>query len=158
MESQRTAIEDQLRRRGYKLTKQREAIIKVLDSLEENLATAQHIFEKVTETNPGTNFSTVYRNLDLLVQEGILRKTSLGHEASYYELVTNDTHHHHMICKECGKIRCVTAPLRIYRFRKTDLYLLIIDLKYMVFVKSVWEMPIFWMMKGGETGSEYVVY
>ena len=28
MESQRTAIEDQLRRRGYKLTKQREAIIK----------------------------------------------------------------------------------------------------------------------------------
>ncbi|MGI6190006.1 MAG: transcriptional repressor [Clostridiales bacterium] len=107
MESQRTAIEDQLRRRGYKLTKQREAIIKVLDSLEENLATAQHIFEKVTETNPGTNFSTVYRNLDLLVQEGILRKTSLGHEASYYELVTNDTHHHHMICKECGKIRCI---------------------------------------------------
>ena len=42
--SGRTAIEDQLRRRGYKLTKQREAIIKVLDSLEENLANSSAYF------------------------------------------------------------------------------------------------------------------
>ncbi|NLO81640.1 MAG: transcriptional repressor [Clostridiales bacterium] len=107
MECRRSLIEERLKSRGYKLTKQREAIIKVLESLNDRLATAQHIFERVVETTPGTNFSTVYRNLDLLVQEGLLRKTSFGQEASYYELVVTDDHHHHMICKECGRIRCI---------------------------------------------------
>ncbi|NLX69576.1 MAG: transcriptional repressor [Clostridiales bacterium] len=107
MESLKELIEERLKRQGYKLTKQREAILEVLEDLKEHVTTAQHIYEKVLEKIPGINFSTVYRNLDVFVQEGIVRKTMFGQDASYYELVVNEIHHHHMICKGCGKIRCI---------------------------------------------------
>ncbi len=103
---------EQLRQRGYKLTKQRQAILGVLMDLEKPLATAQHIFEKVVEINPGINFSTVYRNLDVLEQEGIVRKIAFDQGAAYYELI-DGKHHHHLICKSCGKVQCVEyCPLR----------------------------------------------
>ncbi|SFP86621.1 Fur family transcriptional regulator, zinc uptake regulator/Fur family transcriptional regulator, ferric uptake regulator [Caldicoprobacter faecalis] len=103
---------EQLKQRGYKLTKQRQAILDVFMEMERPLATAQHIFEKVMEINPGINFSTVYRNLDMLVQEGIVRKITFDQGAAYYELM-GGKHHHHLICKGCGKIQCVDyCPLR----------------------------------------------
>ncbi len=111
MQSKNGFIE-QLKQRGYKLTKQRQAILDVLMDLERPLATAQHIFEKVVEINPGINYSTVYRNLDVLVQEGILRKIAFDQGAAYYELM-DGKHHHHLICKGCGKVQCVEyCPLR----------------------------------------------
>jgi len=108
----RNEFMEQLKLRGYRLTKQRQAILDVLMDLEKPLATAQHIFEKVSEINPGINFSTVYRNLDVLVQEGIVRKIAFDQGAAYYEL-TDGNHHHHLICKSCGKVQCVEyCPLR----------------------------------------------
>lgn len=105
MQSKNEFIE-QLKQRGYKLTKQRQAILNAFMDLEKPLATAQHIFEKVVEINPGINFSTVYRNLDVLVQEGIARKITFDQGAAYYELI-DGKHHHHLICKGCGKVQCV---------------------------------------------------
>lgn len=99
-------LRKQLKKRGYKLTKQREAILDVLEELDKSLMTAQEIFKRVVKINPGTNFSTVYRNLDILAQEGIIRRVTFGQEASYYELIFDGKHHHHLICKGCGKIQC----------------------------------------------------
>ncbi|MBI4911452.1 MAG: transcriptional repressor [Acidobacteria bacterium] len=48
--------------------------------------------------------ATVYRTLDLLVQCGIVRKDSLGHQQAQYEAVKPGEHHDHLICMNCGKV------------------------------------------------------
>jgi Fe2+ or Zn2+ uptake regulation protein len=96
---------EKLKKRGYKITRQREAILTVLSEGDHQLLTAQEIFKRVLSIGPGTNFSTVYRNLELLLQEGIVRKVELDREASYYELDHNEDHHHHLICRGCGFIQ-----------------------------------------------------
>ena len=96
---------EKLRRKGYRITRQREAILKVLGEGDHHLLTAQELFEGILESQPGTNFSTVYRTLELLLQEGIVRKVELDREAAYYELHNDEDHHHHLVCKECGNIQ-----------------------------------------------------
>ncbi len=96
----------ELKSKGYKITRQREAILKVLSSDECRLMTAQQIYEEVNATMPGTNFSTVYRNLEVLTQENIVQKIEINRDAAYYELAPDrDHHHHHLICKSCGSIK-----------------------------------------------------
>ncbi len=52
------------------------------------------------------NKTTLYRTADSLIKEGMLRKINLGGKEQYYELDTGK-HHHHLICKKCGKIEDV---------------------------------------------------
>jgi len=96
----------ELKSKGYKITRQREAILKVLSSDECRLVTAQQIYEEVSKATPGTNFSTVYRNLEVLTQENIVQKIEINRDAAYYELAPDrDHHHHHLICKRYGSIK-----------------------------------------------------
>lgn len=53
------------------------------------------------------SLTTVYRNLSLLVQAGIIRRTSVNGEAgtggARYEHIWDHEHHDHLICSRCGK-------------------------------------------------------
>ena len=103
---------ERLRKKGYKITRQREAILKAFSEGDSHLLTAQELYEKIGETQSGTNFSTVYRNLELLLQEGIIRKVELNREAAYYELHDDNGHHHHLVCNRCGSIQTTSfCPL-----------------------------------------------
>jgi Fur family ferric uptake transcriptional regulator len=48
--------------------------------------------------------ATVYRTLDILVQNGFARKLNLGDGRARYEPKIDSPHHDHMICNNCGKI------------------------------------------------------
>jgi Fur family ferric uptake transcriptional regulator len=54
----------------------------------------------------GRNISraTVYRTLDLLVQCGLVRKSSLGSSHANYEPALENEHHDHLICLGCNKV------------------------------------------------------
>lgn len=98
-------IEEKLRGMGYKLTGQRRLIIEVF---EENPFhyTAQEIFEKVKCKNSSINFSTIYRNLELLCRLNVVSKLNISSGISHFEL--KDTqHHHHLICLCCGDMKKV---------------------------------------------------
>jgi Fe2+ or Zn2+ uptake regulation protein len=97
-------LKEELKDRGYKLTRQREALLDALGEVELP-ATAQELFERVIKKDPGINFSTVYRNLEILVEEGLVLQVERGREASYYELKQPEKHYHHLICKGCGSIQ-----------------------------------------------------
>jgi len=64
---------------------------------------AQQLYEKAVKKFPDINFSTIYRNLEILVNNNIVRKLNLNDNAAYYEL-RGALHHHHMVCKKCGSI------------------------------------------------------
>lgn len=105
MDDRTCAIMDMLRKKGYKRTPQREAIIRGFIKSDKPLMTARELYEKVVAYSPDTNFSTVYRNLELLTQEGIITRMDMGGDASMYELKDDGGHHHYLICKRCGKIQ-----------------------------------------------------
>lgn len=99
-----------LRKRGYKITPQRRAVVNAIMAYE-SFPTAQQILEEVKKTNPDVSLDTVYRNISLLSELGIVNEINKPSGAAVYELVTSH-HHHHMICTECGKTECIdSCPL-----------------------------------------------
>ncbi len=98
-----TEIRESLRRKGYRLTPQREAIIKILlENPNQHLA-AEDIYVMVRRAHPEIGMATVYRTLDLLSTEKIINEMNFEEGYSRYEL-ESQTHHHHLVCLKCGKI------------------------------------------------------
>ncbi|NLK21867.1 MAG: transcriptional repressor [Epulopiscium sp.] len=96
-------MKDSLRQRGYKLTNQRKAILEVLASYKGHVLSAEQIYEKTKEKYPKTNFSTIYRNLEILEKTEFIHRINMNGRASKYKVICNHGHHHHVICKDCGK-------------------------------------------------------
>ena len=96
-------IVDILKERGYKFTEQRKAIIEVIGKKGEHY-NASEIFERVGKKIPDVSFSTIYRNIELLLGLGILKKISIEEGLNHFELASKD-HHHHIICKSCGYVK-----------------------------------------------------
>lgn len=61
---------------------------------------------------PALAQSSVYRNLAVLEQVGLVSRISLGDEHAHYELgeVLTDHHHHHLVCRACGRVSDVDLP------------------------------------------------
>ena len=64
--------------------------------------TADWIFERVRTTLPKISLGTVYRNLSVLKDEGMVREIYGSDRRAHYDAVT--TQHAHFICAECGSI------------------------------------------------------
>ncbi|WP_190112730.1 Fur family transcriptional regulator [Streptomyces cinnamoneus] len=93
-----TDWQSDLRKRGYRLTPQRQLVLEAVDRLEH--ATPDDILTEVRRTAGGVNISTVYRTLELLEELGLVSHAHLGHGAPTYHLA--DRHHHiHLVCRDC---------------------------------------------------------
>jgi Fe2+ or Zn2+ uptake regulation protein len=88
-----------LKDNGYKLTKQRHAILEILE--ENSPLTAEEILTQITAKRK-INLSTVYRNLAILLHLGLIRKTNSVGQADRFEIVK---HHctHSLLCLICGE-------------------------------------------------------
>lgn len=86
---------------GYRMTRQRAAILEVLSGTPGHL-TADQVYQRVRRKCPGTNLTTVYRNLALMTQEGLIGKVNFGDDRSRFE--SNRGHHHHLVCLKCGRV------------------------------------------------------
>jgi Fur family transcriptional regulator, ferric uptake regulator len=87
-------------------------------ALVEALAAAPHplTLPGLLELDSALPQSSAYRNLSLLEQAGVVRRLvhSTGH--AHYELAEDlTTHHHHMICENCGTIRDITLDAKLER-------------------------------------------
>lgn len=89
-----------LRDNDIKVTQQRKAILQVLNKAN-SVKSAQQLFQEILKDFPQINFSTVYRNLSLLVTKDILCQIPTR-DKMLYKLKKEDAHHHHIICKRCG--------------------------------------------------------
>ena len=94
---------DILRKSGLKITKQRLAILKVLNSGPRYHKTAQDILDEVKKINPNLGFATVYRFLKKLIQFQFISKISMEAGSACYELKSNESHYH-IACINCSKI------------------------------------------------------
>lgn len=96
---------DRLRNNSYKLTPQRQTILRTfLDNADRHLS-AEDVYSLVKHEYPDMGLATVYRTLDLLAELGILQKNDFGDGRSRYEFTRKDVHnHHHLICMNCGAV------------------------------------------------------
>lgn len=99
-----------LRERGRRLTRQRELIWAALTAEPDTHLSADEIAARVREHLPRVNPSTVYRSLDVLVEEGLVLRTELGADRSFYE-PAHEHLHHHVVCRGCGSVAHVHDTL-----------------------------------------------
>jgi Fur family peroxide stress response transcriptional regulator len=86
-------------RRG---SKQREAILRILQSTDIH-PTADWIYDQVRKVIPNISLGTVYRNLNLLKDEGLIKEVTIyGSSSARYD--ANLEPHHHFICLVCNSV------------------------------------------------------
>jgi len=72
------------------------------------------------------NLATLYRALDALVVDGVVRRVDFRHGHAHYELAAERAHHHHLACTGCGAIEDVDCTLRP-RLKKSSVFAAITD-------------------------------
>lgn len=97
------SLESVLRQCGLKVTQQRLAILKALNSGPRVHLTAQDILDEVRKTYSHIGFATVYRFLKHLTKAGMATEIPMGNSSSRYELKSKEFHYH-ITCIQCGKI------------------------------------------------------
>ena len=60
------------------------------------------IYEEVVKTHPSLSLATVYKNIILMVEKGVLVEVPITGKKPKYELCKED--HIHLICTECGEV------------------------------------------------------
>jgi Fur family transcriptional regulator, ferric uptake regulator len=93
---------------GYRFTQLREFILDVLKNKKGHLS-VEDIYSNLVKKCSGVNLTTVYRNLEILVELGIVEKFDFGDGRARFELINelnqeDECGHHHLVCKICGKI------------------------------------------------------
>ena len=95
----------QLRSAGFRITNAREKLIELFCSAAQPL-TVSELLTRLKRHGISPNKTTVYRELEFLVEQKILSEIDLLDRKKRYELL-DDGHHHHLLCDKCGKIQCV---------------------------------------------------
>jgi Fe2+ or Zn2+ uptake regulation protein len=90
-----------VQRRRTRDTKQRRVVFETIRGTLSH-PTADWIFERVRTTLPKISLGTVYRNLSVLKDEGMVREIYGSDRRAHYDAVT--TRHAHFICSDCGSI------------------------------------------------------
>lgn len=89
-----------LNEKGLKATPQRLLILNIV--YESGHIDIEEIYKKVVEIIPSISIATIYKNLKILVNAGIVKEVNINSFKTLYEL--NTLPHIHSICKECKKI------------------------------------------------------
>jgi len=91
----------------YKMTPQREIILRAFIDFQDQHLSAEDIYQIVRKRSPEIGLATVYRTLELLSDLEVLKKLDFGDGRSRYEInETNSSHHHHhLICLLCGNVK-----------------------------------------------------
>ncbi|KRN18204.1 fur family transcriptional regulator [Lacticaseibacillus camelliae DSM 22697 = JCM 13995] len=84
-----------------RVTPQRDAIIKYLIASEAH-PTAEKIYSALSPQFPHMSVATVYNNLKLLADLGLIEEMNVGDVATHFDFALQP--HYHVICRNCGKI------------------------------------------------------
>ncbi len=104
-------IAARLAARGQRYTVGRRRLVQVLATAARPLTTPE-----IQARPPRLALSSVYRNLVVLEQAGVLRRVVTREDSARFELAERFTaHHHHLTCRDCGAVLDYTAPPALER-------------------------------------------
>ena len=91
----------------YRHSKQRARILDLLHHTKSH-PTAIMIFEDLRREIPSLSLGNVYRNLNILVLQGMIRELKMGSTYDRYDGTVAP--HYHFICETCGEISDLDLP------------------------------------------------
>ncbi len=89
-------------------SRQRDRILSLLQTTDVH-PTADWIYAQLKPEFPHLSLGTVYRNLSLLTEQGLIKKIEFGSTFDRFEARTAP--HYHLICTRCGAIRDLHSPV-----------------------------------------------
>ena len=97
-----------LKNEGLRYTKQRQQVWNEIRKSSEH-RDAEEIYVQINKASKSNHVekvsrATVYRTIDVLVKNNLVRKMELGDGRALYEHKIEEEHHDHIICVETGKI------------------------------------------------------
>ncbi|MFC7442451.1 peroxide-responsive transcriptional repressor PerR [Laceyella putida] len=92
---------------GVRMTPQRHAILNYLYSSMGH-PTADEIYKALEGDFPNMSVATVYNNLRVFKEAGLVRELTYGDASSRFD--ANMMDHYHVICRDCGKITDFDHP------------------------------------------------
>ena len=99
----RAAVYDSLRRKGLRITAQREMILAIFRQQKHGThLSAEELYAILCERASNVSLATTYRTLKLLSQLGFLRELDFAEGHKHYELKEDNLPHQHIICLGCN--------------------------------------------------------
>jgi Fur family ferric uptake transcriptional regulator len=98
-----------LRSRGHRVTQERLALFEEIFAQHKHID-AEELLAAMKTRGLKISRATVYRNLDLLVECGMVRKQRLGQDRFLYEHVHTGQSHDHLVCTGCGRVVEFVSP------------------------------------------------
>ncbi|MBP1920039.1 Fur family transcriptional regulator [Youngiibacter multivorans] len=99
-------VTELLRKSGYKLTPQRQAIVDTIISSVGNHLTVEELYALVRLKKPEIGLATVYRTVILMNELGLVSRLDLKDGSARYEMtrIEENHTHHHLICTRCSRV------------------------------------------------------
>ena len=96
-------FKEALKKEGLKYTPQRTAVLEEIIK-DKGHRESEEIYLELKKSGQHVSRATVYRTMDILVNNGFARKMNLGDGRARYESKVNSPHHDHLVCMDCGLI------------------------------------------------------
>ena len=96
-------LKDGLKNEGLRYTLQRQIIWDEICKNDDH-RDAEEIYFKIKQGGHKVSRATVYRTIDVLVKNNLVRKLELGDGRNRYENKLDSSHHDHIVCIQCGRI------------------------------------------------------
>lgn len=103
MKREREQFLSYLRTHGHRVTRERMRLFEAIYAHHGHLD-AETLLSKMKQEEMKISRATVYRNLELLVEAGLVRKQRLGRNRFLYEHIHPGQRHDHLYCRQCGKV------------------------------------------------------
>ncbi len=91
-----------------RLTTQRQIILEELAKVKTH-PTASELYDMVRKRLPRIGLGTVYRNLELMADNGLILKIEVGGTQKRFDATTET--HYHIRCSDCGKVDDLDIPV-----------------------------------------------
>lgn len=87
--------------RTTRYSKKREAILSALRGTKRH-PSAEWVYQTLKPTHPDLSLGTVYRNLALFRQQGVIQSVGVVNGQERFDADTSL--HHHFVCERCGSV------------------------------------------------------
>lgn len=94
---------------GARTTRQRSAVVEAMSQVD-GFRTAQQLHEHLRADGATVGLTTVYRTLQALVDAQQVDVVRADDGEALYRLCAGRTHHHHLVCRNCGSTVEVEGP------------------------------------------------
>ncbi len=99
------ATSELLKEYHLKVTPQRLKIVSMLE--EHGHINIEELYQQMLEEFPSVSLATIYKNINQMIEKGLVQEVKLPASKSVYELIKEP--HLHMVCERCRKVEDIVV-------------------------------------------------